>query len=391
MFLDAQITRTSPEGHFYIDLRRQLDVYLRYAPWSDGLRVYRHERGRWIPEPRDPDIPLINPAHSAAPGLPIHDFLSSVPEPVRRQAAAFSYLQTTLLRLCAVSRHARDLSRDIPILLWLAAEAINGNIWPDRMIAELLGRKRKAILETILGKYLPGSIRFLKKIRIFKGESDELRLVAHALRTGLADSFRHWKTVPMPVLAIVQRFPGMAGSRLISNFGNRDYSTLCEAISDAHPTGRLFEDVHYMGRALEIGDASRTLMNCPSLEALNRIHDRWTVALNKRKTIASSGAEFPPPPIPGNEDIHPIRTVDDLLAEGRLMHHCVGGYVEKVMQRKCYLYRVTRPERATLEIAGRSGNLSIAQVRLSYNRLPAKRTYKVVREWLEESLSKKRA
>ncbi len=395
MFLDANISRTSTDGHFYIDLRRHLDVYLKYAPWTDGIRIYRHDAGKWVLEPKDPDIPLINSAHNALPALPIHCFLSTVPEPVRQCLAPFSYLQTTMLRICSFSPNARDLARNIPLLLWLAADAVEKEKWPEASrgvspeaaIDELLGRKRKQILQLLFGTGNACTVRFLKKIRLLGGERDELKLIDRAIRTGLPETFRHWTTVPIHLLAILERFPEMAGSKLLLSFAGRQYDSLQNSVSKAYSTGRLWEDVYYMGRVLEIGDAAKTLNTCASVDALQRVHDRWTAALNRKKTIASSGAVFPTPPIAGNRDIHPIRTVDDLLAEGRLMHHCVGGYVEKVLSGASYIYRVTSPERATLELTGFGKQMQIAQLRLAHNQMPSKNTYQTVRNWLNARLA----
>jgi len=93
------------------------------------------------------------------------------------------------------------------------------------------------------------------------------------------------------------------------------------------------------------------------------IHDRYrmrsddsvwgtAVAIPQKHPPANSWASpvFPPPPFPGNQDIQPIMTHEELLREGLEMEHCVGSYKSRVMREECYIYRVLSPMRATLEI-----------------------------------------
>jgi hypothetical protein len=105
--------------------------------------------------------------------------------------------------------------------------------------------------------------------------------------------------------------------------------------------------------------------------------------LHRKEIIISKGETFRKPPIPGNDDIFPVLTFEDLLAEGKLMHHCVGGYVNKINSGSTYIYRVLRPERATLEITGHGRHARIGEFRKLYNQSPSSKTYLTVMNWLE--------
>ena len=59
---------------------------------------------------------------------------------------------------------------------------------------------------------------------------------------------------------------------------------------------------------------------------------------------------FPPPPILGTDSIRPLTSPKDLIEEGRTQHNCVGSYASKVRSRRCYVYQVHGPERATLSV-----------------------------------------
>lgn len=60
---------------------------------------------------------------------------------------------------------------------------------------------------------------------------------------------------------------------------------------------------------------------------------------------------FPPPPIPGDDLLRPIRSGDDLAREGREMSHCVADYAAEVRSGFRYYYRWLGAERATVELS----------------------------------------
>jgi len=138
-----------------------------------------------------------------------------------------------------------------------------------------------------------------------------------------------------------------------------------------------------MAEILDLQSSVQIMDACDTVEALEQLHDNWVTLLNQKKVIIGSGEPFPMPPIPGNDDICPILNSDDLLAEGKLMHHCVGGYVNMIKHRKCYIYRVMHPQRATLEIKGTGKSARIGQLKLVCNQAPSHETFLAVSEWIE--------
>jgi hypothetical protein len=97
---------------------------------------------------------------------------------------------------------------------------------------------------------------------------------------------------------------------------------------------------------------------------------------------------FPSPPLPGNADIVPITTIKELLDEGAVMHNCVGSYAEKVMSGECFIYRVLRPQRATLEVSDTGDMHHIRQLKLARNEEPSADTWAKVRFWFASALQK---
>ena len=119
---------------------------------------------------------------------------------------------------------------------------------------------------------------------------------------------------------------------------------------------------------------------------MRRLHDRWTDRLNQRQALVVQGATpFPKPPIPGNHNIHPIETLEDLQAEGRLMHHCVSAYEPFIHKGECYIFRILQPERATIEIRFACNQARVRQVQLAYNGKPSNETRLDIESWLVEA------
>ncbi len=70
---------------------------------------------------------------------------------------------------------------------------------------------------------------------------------------------------------------------------------------------------------------------------------------------ACGPACFPPPPVPGIPGrIEPVTSASDLVDEGEMQGNCVASYAGRVREGNLYIYRVLKPERATLSIT-RSG------------------------------------
>lgn len=94
---------------------------------------------------------------------------------------------------------------------------------------------------------------------------------------------------------------------------------------------------------------------------------------------------FPDPPLPGNQSIVPIRSVDQLIEEGSVMNNCVASYAHEVMTGESFIYRVLHPQRCTLSVEkSASGRMKIEEMKLFNNQVPDKATYAAVKEWIRD-------
>lgn len=136
-------------------------------------------------------------------------------------------------------------------------------------------------------------------------------------------------------------------------------------------------------RATLIGQLER----CRTLADIRRVHQR-VIEVNGHLWTESDDPvienhPWPHPPIPGDDAIEPVASLDDLRLEGRSMHHCVATYAERIILGHGYVYRVHRPERATLYLGKDAhGSWCARELRGVRNRPVEKQTQVAVARWL---------
>ena len=92
---------------------------------------------------------------------------------------------------------------------------------------------------------------------------------------------------------------------------------------------------------------------------------------------------FPPPPLPDSEGIQAILSDTGLRIEGHEQHNCVGGYGGMVRQGNAYVYRVMKPERATLCIMKGTARWYPQELKATCNRQATPATLHAVQKWLD--------
>ncbi len=108
-----------------------------------------------------------------------------------------------------------------------------------------------------------------------------------------------------------------------------------------------------------------------------------TTRLKKIKKLTS--APLPKPPVPGTDAIHPLRSTRDLRIEGHYQHNCVSGYIDRVKEGRCYIYRIIHPERATLSIVPSGGEWRIDELFAPCNRPVKNETRQTIQNWLSNA------
>ncbi|NEX23024.1 hypothetical protein G3480_22445 [Thiorhodococcus mannitoliphagus] len=387
MRIDACQSQLNAEGELILDLPYPAEGRLRYGPWAAGLPVARWDSGGWCPESLDPGIPLLQAAQQARGEEPLSAFVAPIPLSVRLRAERYWTCQTHLLQWIATRRAAADLFAQSPTLLWLLLVTAHRAGWSETIVDQLLARRRSSILEELTGTGAEAAVKFIDRIELLHGDHVEYALILNFLdrhREPLWREFNQWPRIPVHVLAIRLDYPALAGMRVLKTLGNHRYQRLTDATAAVAQKQSLWRDTRNLGALLHIADVDQVLAQCASFEALERLHDRWMQRVNRQPTLARRrGLAFPPPPLPGTPVIQPILNADDLAKEGRDMRHCVASYAGRVRNRRCYIYRLLEPERATIEIVLGGAEPTIGQFKLAGNREPSPASREVVAVWLK--------
>lgn len=91
-------------------------------------------------------------------------------------------------------------------------------------------------------------------------------------------------------------------------------------------------------------------------------------------------------PLPEWPDIELLESAQEILIEGEEMQHCAATYLSEVLtgDPPTLLYRITWPERATLQLVRLGTTWHIAELRCRRNRKPSLATFAYINQWLRE-------
>ena len=131
-------------------------------------------------------------------------------------------------------------------------------------------------------------------------------------------------------------------------------------------------------------ELQRKLPQLRSIPQLNQLHEDLIFDFNLKRE--DTGEPLPPPPLPGKEgEIEPLETCQELAIEGRLQQHCVGSYAHSVRRGQTYVYRMLKPERATLAIMQGPRGWTLREIHGYRNADVQPETYQAAVDWLYNS------
>lgn len=82
------------------------------------------------------------------------------------------------------------------------------------------------------------------------------------------------------------------------------------------------------------------------------------------------------------------KNISDVINEGKTMHHCVGSYVDRIIQRKSVIYFLRKADDlegrsvATFEVNPLTD--SIVQIQAPYNKRPEEKAIKFIKKWCKK-------
>lgn len=308
-------------------------------------------------------------------------FRFAMPKPVAAAVEKFQSRQWGIHRLARESEGVIEFVRLNPALAFGL-----GNIKPFREKftttegAVALSRRRQRDVAEVLGfPSTEGAAKILAKIYPESVSVDILLLLRDALRRDEAlKALSHMRKLNAGVLTLI------ATPHLLQASTPALLAEVAESATEKYQA-RASEMLSDM---LEMLAAIDPTAGRPKIQSLARLRAMHTEVSTKFLTLRPSGCvgtRLPSPPLRGTRDITPILTVPALVEEGRDQNNCVAAYAERVRRRTTFIYRVLRPERATLSIVkGEDGDWRIAELECRGNTRVSAITRIAVEVWLDQ-------
>lgn len=383
------------EGRLWIFSEAQV---LRIGCWPElPARRRAAPQGDWTPFV--PPFRLLRPSAAAVgaslgpagvSGRTIHaeleretafrGFRFALPPEVARVCEVFPARHWRLLRLCAEGTEAVELLQAHPVLGFCVAHW-RDFIAPGTPVPSSLGRvpllRQRDIARWLGFPSGESAVKLLRKLPVATLHLGRLKALQQAVRRpGARELLAHVPHLNAGVLELMTdaALAGLVTPKLLAEVS-------ADSAEESQPQAAVrLRAVTDLWQRLERPGVMRPFA---SLARLQAAQEELTAELQRRAALGLLGEPLPPPPLPGNRDIEPLTTEAMLIEEGRAQHNCAGSLARRVRKGDCYLYRVLRPERATLAIErGDNGDWGIAQIKLACNEFPAARTCEAVETWL---------
>jgi hypothetical protein len=354
---------------------------IAYDTWESGMGLHYWKDGSWIASNFDPGIILLEYDSSTTHQDPMYEFAMGIPDEARKLAERFQDNQYTVLRMLRRGPLAWHMARHNPALLGLVLEYSETHCFEDYQVDSLLRMKRDQLLRHmgyVVPKWAP---RYLAKLALKKISEGLIHTIGRSLKElEVATYLKRFNFITHYMLAKASHIGEFLDCRLCQGISHNEHQrevTLGQVAS-------LAPDAYRMGKEV-IGDSAKPMiMRCSSIRQLKALHDEmmyhWNI-LRCRKFRNEYGDFFPGPPLPGNDHIIPITTAQDLWDEGQEMHHCVASLADSIMEGELFVYKVLKPQRATLSVDMSSGNPLLTELKLACNEEPGDATWDMVRAW----------
>ncbi|OGV68101.1 MAG: hypothetical protein A2283_18865 [Lentisphaerae bacterium RIFOXYA12_FULL_48_11] len=363
-------------------------LHLKPKPYS----LSRMRGKGWKPE--SPDFRII-PNSNDKLDPAVETFLSDIPDNFKAIIAPFPSHQWMLLRLLYEGKACVELAQANPILVYCIANNAEFRTKPEDRItimAKLCLKKQKELLEWLGFPCTPATVRLLQKILPEAVNPSILRMFRTAIKTTeFSKTLGHMNHINAGVMALItnKNIADFITPKLLLEISEHQEERINSPESDLlFETCSMFETIRAQHRI------KKPIFE--SIAGIQAIHDEILPQYNEAITLPviprrkrSKGEKVKHPsqfeniPMPETDDIIPIRSPREFYREGQNMHHCVTTYLNEVQNGRMYIYRVLKPERATLALRPKvNGSWRISQIRGVCNKEVEEPTLQVVKEWL---------
>lgn len=389
-----------------------------WRPFWPEFRLVRPPDQQSLLDEAALDLPLDGEAadKEAAKATAFAAFRALVPERLVALVERFGSHQWPLLVMLNAKTEACELTAINPVLAYCLAnhvgfrdavqEAAAGNAlmhctWKQRNILGWLGFADTEATVRLFRKIRPEAVspfmmqRFRHRLNT---DEDVAEWLAHLpdINAGVIDlvTARHLTNLVSPkLLAAVSANEndlamGRTPERLLMGI------ELLQEIKHKLPTKPITSLAHveqfirdcdrmYLEHEATVQAAAQTAIIQKQAEREQRRRRRRAEPGKKSEPRKRKAKPFPQPPLPGTEDFVPLTTHEALVEEGSSQRNCVGFYSMFVQTRRIYVYRVLKPQRATLSIIrGDDGCWRRSELETADNKKPDKLTVQHVDRWI---------
>jgi len=331
-----------------------------------------------------------------------HDAFSSwrkqIPKTIIENLRIYTGNSVGMLTLLSRYQCIEELFTHNPILFWLAYTHAQRNHWTENQFVSTCQQKQIAILKACFFPATKSALKILSKLNMTRFSEKEYQLILELFNLDY-DKLNHHTQIDKQLIKFLNGYPELIDTRLIRLWDKDNFQLLTELVYDCERMScRLnHKEEHF----------SQQIRQCHTLQAVRQLHTQLLLELNNKfKTTRNQSLNkqrlankvFPKPPLTGNKNIVPIKTVHQLCNEGRDQQHCVLSYDQDILQGHYYVYKVLRPERATLGIEieqdqNQGSNQPIKyhldQLKASRNMSVGMKTQQAVQAWFKQATQKK--
>ncbi len=316
-----------------LECRRQCPDYLQGQTWIPGTQ---------LPWPADF---LRRKEQELAT---FSEVFETIPKNVRSLIKPFQERHFSLLSFAARCPGGLDLIDSTAALAFMLA-----NSWVFREPVQRPLRSARALLRRTQREQLQwlnwpvnskSAISILRKI---PPQSCTIETMLY-LRQAMADSFT------LKLLAHLPRI-NRGVVRIVSDSSLVQVATpnLLIQVGLSRKEDKCARTAYHVKKLLEFLDRNGRDISNLRIPSIGHLQERyaWLQALIKhREAVGNLQYDFPPPPLPGTEEIVPITNLEALALEGQEQKHCILRCTAGVHSGKAYIYKVLGENRATVLI-----------------------------------------
>lgn len=283
-----------------------------------------------------------------------------------------------LLWFISRSRYARELFETSPLLVWIILKTAQSQCWDIEFILNLFSCKRTKILAVCGLDESNAVLKIIQKLTLKHFSQHEFELIAKYDWQNVAKHLSHLPLIDGRLLKFLKKYPKLETSTLIQKFSSE---------WKWHEFEMTFKDTLKMADDLGILGIMSQIKACKDLPQLTRLHDRLVSRVNDHAMQDIALIEYGEPPMQETPNIIPITNNRDLHMEGKIQHHCIFAYHDRIARGEYFAYQILAPERATLGLHKTvAGGYSIDQIYLKYNGIVSDATRELVMAWLNSSI-----